>query len=589
MARKPEVKFDNLYPKLYNTELWLMAYERIAPKPGNMTAGVDGTTVDSIGMERIEAVITDLKTSRYRPNPVRRVYIPKPNGKMRPIGVPSFEDKLLQTVVRLILEAIYEPTFSWQSHGFRPNRSCHTALEQVKKMRGVRWWVEGDIKEFFDSLHHDTLLRILGKRITDKRFLHLIEQFLKAGYVEGWRYNKTYSGTPQGGNLSPTLSNIYLNELDQMMARKIAEFKQGKSRQINPEYRRVQGRKKKAKRKAQKTGDWTRFRTLRQQLLNMECTDPLDPHFRRMEYIRYADDFLIGINGSKADAVAIKAWLKEYLNAELQLELSEDKTLITNAKERVRFLGYDIMRWHGVHTRRIHNAKYGAMMQRTTPYNLRLLIPRDKVYDFARTYGNPSQWDGKRRQLLLHRSELEILTIFNAEIRGFLNYYALADNLSALAANLLWMTTGSFLQTIASKRKSTLYKVMKSLKTGPATLVIRHTKPDGTVKAHTLIASTRQLKRRRVASASIDQKSSGWIYYTRTELGQRLSANQCEWCGTNEGLIEVHHVRRLKDLKGKADWKIQMIARRRKTMVLCQQCHRALHAGKLTEANRKRS
>ena len=199
MATKPEVKFDKLFQKLYNTELWLMAYERIAPKPGNMTRGVDGHTIDGTGIERIEKMIELLKTSRYKPKPARRVFIPKANGQQRPLGIPSFEDKLLQTVVKLILEAIYEPTFADTSHGFRAGRSCHTALLQVKTMRGTRWWVEGDIRGFFDNLHHDTLLRILSKRITDQRFLHLISQFLKAGYVDNWRYHKTYSGVPQGG------------------------------------------------------------------------------------------------------------------------------------------------------------------------------------------------------------------------------------------------------------------------------------------------------------------------------------------------------------------------------------------------------
>lgn len=228
MARKPAVKFDKLFTKLYNIDLWLMAYESIASKPGNMTKGADYRTVDGMSMERIQAVITDLKASRYKPTPVRRVYVRKANGKLRPIGIPSFEDKLLQTVARFLLEAIYEPTFSDASHGFRPRRSCHTALEQVKRMTGTKWWIEGDIAGFFDSLDHGILGSILGQRISDRRFLHLIEQFLRAGYVEDWQYHKTHSGTPQGGNLSPILSNVYLNELDQWMTAKIAEFNKGK-------------------------------------------------------------------------------------------------------------------------------------------------------------------------------------------------------------------------------------------------------------------------------------------------------------------------------------------------------------------------
>ena len=229
MARKPEVKFDHLFSKLYNVEFWLMAYQRIAPKPGNMTAGVDGTTIDPMGKARIHKVIAELKAARYVPQPVRRVYIPKANGNLRPLGIPSFEDKLLQTVVKLLLEALYEPTFSPASHGFRPGRSCHTALERVKRLQGVRWWVEGDIHGFFEHLQHDTLLRILSKRITDKRFLHLIGQFLKAGYIEADVKYDTYSGTPQGGNLSPLLANIYLHELDTAIASETARVQPRKS------------------------------------------------------------------------------------------------------------------------------------------------------------------------------------------------------------------------------------------------------------------------------------------------------------------------------------------------------------------------
>ena len=204
MAEKPEITFEKLFQKLYNIELWLLAYQSIAPKPGNMTAGVDGKTIDGAGLKLITDLIAELKASRYTPHPVRRTYVPKANGKQRPLGIPTFQEKLLQTVVKLILEAIYEPTFSEVSPGFRPQRSCHTALEQIKnEMYGVRWWVEGDIKGFFDNVSHDILLTTLSKRITDKRFLHLIEQFLKAGYVEDWRQHQTYSGVPQGGNLTP--------------------------------------------------------------------------------------------------------------------------------------------------------------------------------------------------------------------------------------------------------------------------------------------------------------------------------------------------------------------------------------------------
>src|SRR2546426_888771 len=454
MTLKPEVKFDKLYQKLYNVDLWLLAYQRIAPNPGNMTPGVDGKTIDGAGLGLIQDAIADLRASRCKPIPVRRAYVPKPNGKQRPLGIPSFRDKLLGTVLKLILEAIYEPTFSKHSHGFRPERSCHTALEAVKReMNGVRWWVEGDIKGYFDNVNHDTLLRILSKRITDKRFLHLIGQFLKAGYVEDWRYHQTYSGVPQGGTLSPILSNIYLDELDRAMANKIAQFNRGKTRRLTYEYKRLRKAKWRAKKKARTTGAWKRYKQLQQQMLQTDASDPMDPGFRRLYYIRYADDFLVGINGNKAEAEALKIWLGNYLKNELQLELSAEKTLVTSAKERVRFLGYDIKRWSGTRILRYRSTQ-GVQTRRTGTYKLSLLMPPDKTIAMAREYGDPNTWHGKQRSKLLNLSELEILMTYNAEVRGFLGYYSLADNLKDGSAGVLWITTGSFFCTLAAKRQS---------------------------------------------------------------------------------------------------------------------------------------
>jgi group II intron reverse transcriptase/maturase len=583
MAQKPEVKFDKLFQKLYNTDLWLMAYESIAPKPGNMTKGSDDRTVDGMSMERIQAVIDDLKASRYAPTPVRRTYIEKANGKLRPLGIPSFEDKLLQTVVKFVLEAIYEPTFAATSHGFRPERSCHTALEQVKKMTGTKWWIEADIRGFFDNLNHETLLRILSQRITDQRFLHLVEQFLKAGHIENWQRHQTYSGTPQGGNLSPILSNIYLNELDHWMETRIVEFNQGKTRQLTPEYKTIVNRRRFAKKLAQKNGDWSAYKSLTEQMLDTPATDSQDPAFRRMMYCRYADDFLVGIIGSKADAIAVKERLTEYLRTELQLELSADKTLITNARKRVRFLGYDIVRWPG--ERRLKYRSQGvAAIRRTGNQQLALSIPRDKVQNFARTYGTVQDWRGQSRGNLTHLSELELLMLYNAEIRGFLGYYALSDNLTSMASKILWLTTASFLRTLADKHRSSLTQEAARLKRGPNRYVVTFTEDDGTAKEYDLVSSTRQLQRKKVSfDPNLDHTPRQWRYRTKTELGQRLRAKQCEWCGTSQGSIEVHHVRKLKNLAGKSVWERHMIARRRKTLVLCKQCHVDLHAGRLTE------
>src|SRR5438270_3942394 len=450
MAQKPGVQFDKLFQKLYNVDLWLLAYQQIAPNPGNMTVGVDGKTIDKAGLKLITDLIADLKASRYKPCPARRVYIPKANGKLRPLGIPAFRDKLLMTVLKLILEAIYEPTFSRCSHGFRPERSCHTALEQIQtEMTGTRWWVEGDIKGFFDHVNHDTLLSILSRRISDKRFLHLISQLLKAGYVEDWRYHQTYSGVPQGGNLSPLLANLYLNELDQAITTKMAVFNKGKARKESREYRRISRKVDAAKKQARRTGEWTAYKALRTTKLQTLSGEPQDPEYRRLFYARYADDFLCAVIGTKAEAEELKAWLEDYLREELHLELSAEKTLITHASQRVRFLGYDITRWKRSRIRRIHT-KQGSITRRTGGYQLRLLMPQDKIAGFAKKYGDISNWHGKHRNDLLNLSEVEILLIYNAEVRGFLGYYALADNLTTEAHRILWLTTGSFCRTIAA-------------------------------------------------------------------------------------------------------------------------------------------
>jgi group II intron reverse transcriptase/maturase len=586
MAQKPEVQFDKLYQKLYNIKLWLLAYQQIAPKPGNMTAGVDGETIDKAGLRLITEMIADLKASRYTPRPARRVYIPKANGRLRPLGIPCFRDKLLETVLKLILEAIYEPTFSDHSHGFRPERSCHTALEQVKReMTGTRWWIEADIKGFFDHVNHSTLLRILSKRITDKRFLHLIEQLLKAGYVEDWRYHRTYSGVPQGGNLSPLLANVYLNELDQTIREKMVTFNKGRARKTNQAYKRASSEVARAKKKARQTGEWTAYKALRKKMLSLPSGDHQDPDYRRLFYSRYADDFLLAVIGTKEEAVELKAWLEGYLRDELQLELSMEKTLITHAKEKVRFLGYDIIRWKGERIVRIHT-KRGPITRRTGAYQLRLLMPEDKIIAFAKDYGDISNWHGKHRNQLLNLSELEILLIYNAEVRGFLGYYSLADNLTKEAHKVLWLTTGSFFRTVAGKRQTSVKEVAKSLKRGPGRYVMT-IQPEGKpVKEYELLSSTRQLKKGVIDYQQPDLKPNVLKYKSRTELGQRLRAQRCEWCGTRKGMMEVHHVRKLGNLTGKAAWERQMIQRRRKTMVLCEQCHDELHAGKLQARKR---
>ena len=202
-----------------------------------MTSGIDGMTLAGFGDEVVNKLIEQIKDHSYQPNPVKRVYIPKKNGKKRPLGISSSADKLVQEVIRMILESIYEPTFSKFSHGFRHNKSCHTALLQIQhNFTGVKWFIEGDIKGYFDNIDHHILVNILRERIKDEAFIELIWKFLRAGYMENWKYNATYSGVAQGSGFSPILANLYLDKLDKYIEEYAKTFNKGKARKTNQDY-----------------------------------------------------------------------------------------------------------------------------------------------------------------------------------------------------------------------------------------------------------------------------------------------------------------------------------------------------------------
>ncbi|KAA6310117.1 hypothetical protein EZS27_038520, partial [termite gut metagenome] len=305
---------------------------------------------DNMSLSRIEKLISSLKEESYQPNPARRVHIPKKNGKMRPLGIPAFDDKLVQEVVRMILEAIYEGHFEYTSHGFRPHRSSHTALAQIQKsFCGAKWFIEGDIKGFFDNINHDVLIKTLEERIVDDRFIRLIRKFLNAGYIEDWNFHKTYSGTPQGGIVSPIQANIYLDKLDTYVKQYIENFDKGIKRKLGKESEEFANARKRAVRKLKKVKDEAEkaivvqeLRTIEKERTLVPCGDEMDANYKRLKYVRYADDFLIGIIGSKEDAKTIKEDIKNFLNEQLALELSEEKTLITHTEKPAKFLGYEI-------------------------------------------------------------------------------------------------------------------------------------------------------------------------------------------------------------------------------------------------------
>src|SRR5262245_55131376 len=333
---------ERIYRLLFNPELYLRAYGRLYRKQGAMTHGATSETVDAMSLAKIDTLIEAIRNERFQWTPVRRTYIPKANGKLRPLGVPTWSDKMLQEVIRSILEAYYEPQFSPHSHGFRPQRGCHTALREVdQQWLGTRWFVEADVSRCFESLDHQVLLSILQEKIHDNRLLSLIANLLKAGYLENWKFNKTLSGAPQGAVLSPLLSNIYLDRLDRYVEQKLLpKYNCGIKRKLNPEY----NRKVQLAYYYRTKGRFKEAAALVESARQLPSSDTYDADYRRLRYVRYADDFLLGFAGPRKEAEEIKCQLKEYLRDELKLELSEEKTLITHARtQSARFLGYEMM------------------------------------------------------------------------------------------------------------------------------------------------------------------------------------------------------------------------------------------------------
>ena len=390
-SQDPNYKFERLYRLLFNENLYALAYQKLSQNAGNYTKGTDGQTIDGMSIKHIHSIIGQLKDESYRPCPARRIYIPKKNGKQRPLGIPAFKDKLVQEVVRMILESIYEGHFEDCSHGFRPHRGCHTAMASLQKGgTGARWFIEGDIKGFFDNINHDVLIGILAERINDERFLRLIRKFLKAGYMEQWEYKNSYIGTPQGGIISPILANIYLDKLDKFMRNYINVFNKGKARVRNPEYKRVANRKDKRVKKLKNETDEQKKEALRREIAilhremqQLPATLDMDENFKRMRYVRYADDFLIGVIGSKEDCQRIKEDIKNFLEPELKFEFSDEKTLITHSQKAVKFLGYAVLANRSNLAKRDNTGRLSRVYNKKVLLRISMETIKKKLLDFG--------------------------------------------------------------------------------------------------------------------------------------------------------------------------------------------------------------
>lgn len=587
-SKDSSYKFERLYRILFNEELFYVAYQKIASNGGSTTKGSDGRSIDEMSLARIETLIASLKDESYQPHLSRRVHIPKKNGKTRPLGIPAFEDKLVQEVVRMILEAIYEGHFETTSHGFRPKRSCHTALLHIQKtFSGAKWFIEGDIKGFFDNIDHDVLVGILRERISDDRFIRLIRKFLKAGYVEDWTFHNTYSGMPQGGIVSPILANIYLDKLDKYVKEYIRHFDMGTKRRPGKESNDLANERKRTVRKLKKIKDGTekaalvaRLKAIEQERAAFPSGDEMDGSYRRLKYIRYADDFILGVIGSKEDALRIKEDIKSFLSESLALELSEEKTLITHTGKSAKFLGYEITVTRNNHQRRDVQGRLRRTYGKRVRLNVSMATLRDKLLEYGameiKLRNGKEIWKPKCRSGLIFNDDLEILDRYNRETVGFCNYYLIANNCVVLH-NFRYIMEYSMYKTFAGKYRSTVRKINKKYRLNKLFTVKYEQK--GVIKSRTFYKTS--FKRRTTAfNGSCDIEPYSIADVSRTNLTDRLKAEKCELCGATGKLI-MHHVRNLKDLKGKESWKRLMSARKRKTIALCPSCHRLRHLGKV--------
>jgi len=571
---------SDLYRLLFKPELYILAYERIKSKPGNMTPGTDQETIDGFGIDEIRKLIDEMRTEKYQPSPVRRALIPKSNGKMRKLGIPSARDKIVQEVVRLILEAIYDSPhgayFKDSSHGFRSSRSCHSALKEIQgKWSGTTWFLEGHIKACFDDFNHEILVAIMRKKINDERFLNLIWKFLNAGYqdLDGSRKD-SLAGTPQGGIVSPILANIYLHEFDEYVEQLQKELEKGELRRPNPEYRQLQRRRH----YLAKIGkiDTEEYRELGVQMRKLPSLDPKDPNFVRVHYVRYADDWVVGVTGPKRLAEEIREKVRQFLKAKLDLTLSEEKTVITNARTSdAKFLGYRIRLGRSKTAEQKQtlstNASGKNFKRRSTGMQIVLRAPIDELIKklcqkgFCNAQGRPLH---KKAWTLL--DEDQIINLYSSINRGLQNYYRPTDNWAELS-RIQYILKFSLAKTLAAKKQVPITRIIKDkgirvnvTRKGQQRTIVFYRNSDWTTdrKAFT-------------NSPTIDLVRMNERMRTRSKLGQ-----PCCICLENFG-VAMHHVRHIRKMTEKQvrGFTGLLAKLNRKQVPVCQECHRKIHRG----------
>lgn len=576
----------DLYRLMYREDLYIVAYERIKSKPGNMTPGTDEETLDGFSLETIRTITQEMRTEQFQFKPVRQQFIPKPNGKMRKLGIPCVRDKIVQEVMRMILEAIFdspqEPYFRNTSHGFRSNRSCHTALREFRgNWSSANWLVEGDIHACFDELDHHTLVTILQKKIQDQRFLNLIWKLLNAGYMDLHGVKKaSLIGSPQGGLISPILANVYLHELDEFVEKLRTTLEKGKTKHRDPSYQSILHKKQRMVDRGE-----TKTKEFKEILKRMRATPSKqvnDPNFIRIKYLRYADDWVVGVSGSHALAEEIKQKIKTFLWENLKLTLSEEKTHVTNARtEEAFFLGTVLKIGTGGNAKvTLQTTRTGKTFQRrSTGWQTVMKAPLPKLIKrlsdrgFCTKDGKPSAKSG-----WTCLDVDQIIQLYSAVNRGMQNYYRFTDNWSRLH-RIQYILEYSLAKTLAQKYKSSVRKVFKRFGKGlTVTIQGKKGKADRKVSFYLNQDWTRERDAFQGGNhPTIDLIQSAARMRTRSKLGK-----PCCICGEDAGQIAMHHVRHVRKLTNKREatgFNHILRAINRKQIPVCTVCHTKIHRG----------
>jgi group II intron reverse transcriptase/maturase len=578
-----------LYRLLYRGDLYQLAYERIKSKPGNMTPGTDGKTLDGFSLGTIEAITQEMRTEQFHFKPVRTTFIPKANGKMRKLGIPCVRDKVVQEALRLILEAIYDspegPYFRETSHGFRPNHSCHTALREFRgKWSAANWFIEGDIQACFDELDHHVLVTTLRKKIHDERFLNLIWKLLNAGYLDlHGRKKESLIGSPQGGILSPILANAYLHELDEFVEGLRLKLERGKRKRRNPTYQRLSWQKSRMVKHGETKTD--EFKCVSQRMRTLPTLQVDDPGFVRIKYLRYADDWLIGVWGSHALAEHIKQEVKIFLNDQLRLTLSEEKTCITHARTEVAlFLGTQLRVGGGSEAKlALQSNEWGKLFKRrSTGWETVMNAPLPKLLKrlsdrgFCTADGKPTPKSG-----WAFLDVEQVILLYSSINRGIQNYYRFVDNWAQLQ-RLQYILQFSLAMTLGRKFKISTPKVFKRFGKS-LTYVIRD--QGGQEKKTVSFFLNHDWAKNREAFQGGKHPEPDLL---RTEMCMRSRSNlakPCCICGDtlDKVQIEMHHVRHIRKLSAKRQATgfnriLRML--NRKQIPVCKACHANIHRGK---------